>query len=247
MQMADENVATTTDKRLEYVLMARNDFGDKFIRLLDLYRKPDGSRWTMKEIEQSTGGFLKGSYLANLKAGRIRQPGLDRLRSIASVMGFPVELWLQRLDFWEITDAEPARDKTLGPGTLAKNLNLLFNVLTNERTGKPYTEKDVAVASEGELTEQDVRAIRESQIDDLRGAQYLALSKVFGIDINYWYQGTGSYRNLSETDLKALEDAKTHTILNKVYGSPERQKDVVLHLLEQMELIREEERPDGEH
>lgn len=232
---------------LEYALMARNDFGEKFVRLLDIYRKPDGSRWTMAEIEQSTGGFVKGSYLANLKAGRIRQPGLDRLRAIASVMGFPVELWLQRPDLWEIAEGEPVGGGSFMPGTLARNLNLLFKVLTNERTGKPYTEADVAAASEGELTEQDVRAIREGQIEDLRGAQYLALSKVFGIDINYWYQGTGSYGNLSETDLRALEDAKTHTILNKVYGSPERQKDVILHLLEQMELLREEERPEGEH
>lgn len=226
--------------------MNEEGFGSRFIELLDLYRKPDGTRWTMTELEQSTGGFLKGSYLTNLKAGRIRQPGLDRLRAIASVMGFPVELWLQRPDPSEITAAESARGQTLGPGALAKNLNLLFEVLTNERTGKPYTEAEVAAASEGELTEQDVRAIREGQIDDLRGAQYLALSKVFGIDINYWYQGTGSYGNLSETDLRALVDAKTHTILNKVYGSPERQKDVILHLLEQMELLREEERPEGE-
>lgn len=226
--------------------MSKEGFGDTFIRLLDVYRKPDGSRWTMAEIEQSTGGFLKGSYLTNLKAGRIRQPGLDRLRAIANIMGFPVELWLQRQDLWEITGAKTKRDQTFGPGTLAKNLNLLFDVLTNERTGKPYSEEDVAAASDGELTEQDVRAVREGHIEDLRGAQYLALSKVFGIDINYWYQGTGSYGNLSEEDLRALEDAKTHTILNKVYGSPERQKDVILHLLEQMELLREEERPEGE-
>ena len=183
------------NKLLECALMARNDFGEKFIRLLDLYRKPDGSRWSMAEIEQSTDKFVKSSYLANLKAGRIQQPGLDRLRAIASVMGVPVELWLQRSDQWEIAEDQPVGGGTFTPGTLAKNLNLLFDVLTNERTGKSYTEADVAAASEGELTEQDVRAIRKGHVEDLRGAQYLALSKVFDIDINYWYQGTGSYGN----------------------------------------------------
>lgn len=222
--------------------MVRNDFGEKFLRLLELYKKPDGSRWSMSEIETATGGFVKGPYLTNLKAGRIKQPGIERLRAIARVMDFPPELWLQKPEAWERFGADDTDREEGSPGTLAEKLNRLFEVLENERTGAPYSDTDVAAASGGELTEEEVRAARKGEIQDLMGAQYLALSKVFGVDIKYWYQGVGAYPNLSEEDLRALTDEKTHLILNKAYGSSPRQKDVILHLLEQLDLMRGEER-----
>ena len=222
--------------------MAVNDFGDKFLRLLELHKKPDGSRWSMSEIEEATGGFVKGPYLTNLKAGRIKQPGIERLRAIARVMDFPPELWLQSPDVWEQIGSPGASEDTKTPGTLAAKLNVLFDVLTNERTGTPYTEHDVAAASGGELTTEEIHAVRRGEMEDLMGAQYLALSKVFGVDIKYWYQGLVDYPNLSEEDLNALADEKTHLILNKAYDSSPRQKDVILHLLEQLDLMRGEER-----
>jgi transcriptional regulator with XRE-family HTH domain len=228
-----------TDKPLKYAPMARNDFGDKFMRLLELYRKPDGSKWLMSEIEEATKGFVKGPYLTNLKAGRIKQPGIERLRAIAGVMDFPPELWLQNHQAWKEVSQDGADAQSAA--TLKQKLNALFEVLTNERTGTPYTDEDVAAASGGELTQEQVGAARRGEIQDLMGAQYLALSNVFGVDINYWYQGVGEYPNLSEDDLRALTDSTTHLILNKAYGSSPRQKDVILHLLEQLELMGDEQ------
>ncbi len=224
--------------------MNRTDFGDKFIRLIELYRKPDGSKWSMAEIEEGTGGFVKAPYLTNLKANRIKQPGLERLRAIARVMGFPPELWLQSQDAWKPSLPSGGDESQLGSHTLARRLNILFDVLTNERTGKPFTNRDVAELSMGRLTEEEVAAAREAKLDDLKGAQYLALSDVFDVDVSYWYQGAGPYRNLTEEEMRAIADPTTHEILTKVYRSSERQKDVILHLLEQLELMRREDRED---
>lgn len=230
-----------TDYPLEYVLMASNDFGDKFLQILELYRKPDGSKWQMSEIEEATSGFVKGPYLTNLKAGRIKQPGIERLRAIARVMDFPPELWLQNPREWKESGPAATDEDVKSASSLMQKLNILFEVITNERTGASFTEKEVAAASGGELSQEDVRAARQGGIQDLMGAQYLALSNVFGVDINYWYQGRGEYPNLSEDDLRALSDSTTHLILNKAYGSSPRQKDVILHLLEQLELMKADE------
>lgn len=65
----------------------------RFARLLDLYRKPDGSKWGGKDLQRATGGAVTRSYVANLKGGRISSPGLDKLAAISGAMGFPPELW----------------------------------------------------------------------------------------------------------------------------------------------------------
>ncbi len=225
-------------------LMNRSDFGEKFIRLTEIYRKPDGSKWSDADIEEATGRFVKAPYLSNLKAGRIKQPGLERLRAIARVMGFPPELWLQSQDAWKPSPPPAGDEARLGAHTLARRLNVLFDVLTNERTGKHFTNRDVAELSKGRLTEEEVEAARAGKLNDLKGAQYLALSDVFDVDVSYWYQGAGPYRNLTEEEMRAIADPRTHEILTKVYRSSERQKDVILHLLEQLELMRREDRED---
>lgn len=66
---------------------------ERFARLLDLYRRPDGSEWGGRDLERATGGVVSRSYATNLKKGRIRSPGLDKLGAIAGAMGFPPELW----------------------------------------------------------------------------------------------------------------------------------------------------------
>lgn len=238
MPLDNKRLARMMNYRLKYGPMARNDFGDRFLQLLELYRRPDGSKWQMSEIEEATKGFVKGPYLTNLKAGRIKQPGLERLRAIARVMDFPPELWLQNPQEWKGSGPAATNENAKSGSSLMQKLNILFEVITNDRTGAPYTDEDVAAASGGELSQEDVRAARQGEIQDLMGAQYLALSNVFGVDINYWYQGRGEYPNLSEEDLRALSDSTTHLILNKAYGSSQRQKDVILHLLEQLELMQ---------
>ncbi len=61
---------------------------ETFARLLALYRKPDG-----QELVNATGGKVTRSYVANLKKGRIENPGLAKLEAISAAMGFPPALW----------------------------------------------------------------------------------------------------------------------------------------------------------
>ncbi|HEX5847699.1 MAG TPA: helix-turn-helix domain-containing protein, partial [Rubrobacter sp.] len=68
----------------------------KFERLLETYRHPDGRRWSGQEIDEATGGVVTRSYVTNLRKGRIENPGFEKLRAIAKVMGFSPELWFEQ-------------------------------------------------------------------------------------------------------------------------------------------------------
>ena len=63
----------------------------KFERLLDTYRRPDGSRWTAQHLDEATGGVVTRSYVTNLRKGRIESPGYEKMAAIAKAMGFPPE------------------------------------------------------------------------------------------------------------------------------------------------------------
>lgn len=68
---------------------------ERFTHLLDLYRRPSGSEWGGRELEDATGGVVTRSYVTNLKRGRIDHPGMDKLGALASAMGFPPGLWFR--------------------------------------------------------------------------------------------------------------------------------------------------------
>ena len=67
----------------------------KFEGLLEMYRRPDGRRWSGQEIDEATGGIVTRSYITNLRKGRIENPGFEKLKAIAKVMDFPPELWFE--------------------------------------------------------------------------------------------------------------------------------------------------------
>src|SRR5215216_6241473 len=97
-------------------------FDERFKRLLKRYRKPDGSEWTPAEIRDATNGFVNLSYISNLQAGRIRKPGMDKLKAMAEAMGFPWQLWLEDPDDWEKLAETQAEDRR----SMADLLNHLF-------------------------------------------------------------------------------------------------------------------------
>ncbi len=78
---------------------------EKFERLLDSYRHPDGSRWTGQQLDEATDGVVTRSYFVNLQKGRIRSPGYEKLGAIGQAMGFPPAAW-----FEEGTDKKPELD-----------------------------------------------------------------------------------------------------------------------------------------
>ena len=88
---------------------------ERFLRILVLYHKPDGSEWGGQDLANATGGVVTRSYVANLKKGRIENPGLAKLEAIAGAMGFPPALWFGG-DEERITDDAPVaalKDETL--------------------------------------------------------------------------------------------------------------------------------------
>ncbi len=69
------------------------DWARRFERILDRYRREDGSRWTGAAIERATRGEVKRNYVSALKNGRIAHPSFEKLDAISSAMGFPVAAW----------------------------------------------------------------------------------------------------------------------------------------------------------
>ena len=72
---------------------ANEHVSERFGRLLALYRKPDDTEWGGQDLENATDGAVTRSYVANLKKGRIENPGLAKLEAISKAMGFAPALW----------------------------------------------------------------------------------------------------------------------------------------------------------
>lgn len=214
---------------------------EKFEKLLEQYRKPDGSKWTGAEIEEATGGTINRSYITNLRKGRIRQPGLERLRAIASIMGFPVELWFE-------TELERGADLHTGSGqgTFAARLERLFEVTLNERTHRPFTNAEVAGLSLGKLTEEQVESMRSGELEDPTLRQLLALSEVFEVDHSYWFADDRRQPLLDREALEALRDEDNQKILHKSLRLSGRDRVMLLTLAEEMGLADRKPQPDAE-
>ena len=128
----------------------------KFERLMETYRRPDGRQWTGQELDEATNGVVPRSYITNLRKGRIDNPVTKNLRAIAKVMGFPPELWFQeRVEFGA---GAPGLENHRG--SISQKTNRLFETVVNESTARPYTNAEVARMSLGDLTEGEVENIR---------------------------------------------------------------------------------------
>jgi transcriptional regulator with XRE-family HTH domain len=123
----------------------------KFERLLDIYRRPDGHRWSGQQFDEATGGVVTRSYVTNLRKGRIDNPGYEKLRAIAKAMGFAPEVWFEEHlgEGLSIEQAEESRG-------VAGRLEHLFEVVRNPKTGEPYTNAEVARMTLGDLSEEEI-------------------------------------------------------------------------------------------
>src|SRR5215212_10625789 len=109
----------------------------KFEKLLDSYRHPDGSRWTGQQLDEATDGLVARSYVTNLRKGRIKSPGHEKMAAIAKAMGFPPEAWFEEGVATSVGLAE-------GSDGIAGRVEHLFDAIRNPKTGKPYTNAEVA-------------------------------------------------------------------------------------------------------
>jgi transcriptional regulator with XRE-family HTH domain len=133
----------------------------KFEGLLEMYRRPDGRRWSGQEIDEATGGVVTRSYVTNLRKGRIDNPGYEKMRAIAKAMGFAPEVWFEDGlgEGRSIGQAEQSRG-------VAGRLEHVFEVVRNPKTGERYTNAEVARMTLGDLAEEDVQRIRTGAVSD---------------------------------------------------------------------------------
>jgi transcriptional regulator with XRE-family HTH domain len=131
----------------------------RFEALLEIYRRPDGRRWSGQEIDEATGGVVTRSYITNLRKGRIDNPGYAKLAAMAKAMGFPPEVWFED---------GLSKKRSIGQAEVsygvAGRLEHLFEVVRNPRTGGPYTNAEVARMTLGDLSEEDVEKIRPAPL-----------------------------------------------------------------------------------
>src|SRR5215203_128035 len=83
-----------TSGRLEVVSLDAR-IAQRFERLLDSYRRPDGRKWGGTDLQDATKGIVTKPYVTHLRKGRIENPGYVKLRAIAEAMDFPPELWFE--------------------------------------------------------------------------------------------------------------------------------------------------------
>lgn len=208
----------------------------KFERFLETYRRPDGRRWGGQELHDATGGVVTRSYVTNLRKGRIRNPGYEKLAAIAKAMGFPPELW-----FEETHDLGAAvRIEEVGNDrSLSGRVNFLFDSVMNEKTGETYTNAEVARMSFGELTEEEVAAMRSGSDAEPSINKVVALADVFGVDPSYFFGGSGKTPIIDPQMLDIFRDETVSAIAHKSLGLPDREKQTILGIIRQFETMQE--------
>jgi transcriptional regulator with XRE-family HTH domain len=199
----------------------------KFESLLEVHSRPDGRRWSGQEIEEATGGVVSRSYVTNLRKGRIENPGYEKLAAMAIAMGFPPEVWFdERLgEGRSIRQAEEMRG-------VAGRLENLFEVVRNPKTGKPYTNAEVARMTLGDLSEEEVERIRTGAISDPTVGQVAALVSVFGVAASY-LMNPGESALLDGELVHALRDEDVRDITRESSRLPDGEKRLVLGIVRQ--------------
>ena len=204
----------------------------KFEGLLEMYRRPDGRRWSGQEIDEATDGIVTRSYVTNLRKGRIENPGFEKLKAIAKVMDFPPELW-----FEESPDLRTGTsiDHVPGHTSLAAKTNRLFEVIKNDTTGESYTNAEVSRLSLGDLGEEHIEKIRAGELTDPSMKQVVTLAEVFGVHPAYFLEPTRKAPLLDEEAMSIFRDETVSAIAHKSLHLPGRERQMILNIIQQFE------------
>jgi transcriptional regulator with XRE-family HTH domain len=179
----------------------------QFELLLDVHRRPDGSRWTGQQLDEATGGVVTRSYFTNLRKGRIENPGYEKIWAIAKAMGFPPEEWFdERVG---TTIGLPRDDDR----SLAGRIEHLFDAFRNPNTGEPYTNVEVARMTLWELSEENIEGLRTGAIADPTVGQVAAMAGVFGVEPSYLVD-----RGDAHLDGELVEALRDETVRETVRG-----------------------------
>src|ERR671913_28732 len=199
----------------------------KFEALLEMYRHPDGRKWSGQEIDEATGRVVSRSYVTNLRKGRIENPGYEKMRAIAKAMGFAPEVWFED----SLGEGRTIGQAEVSYGVAAR-LEHLFEVVRNPKTGESYTNGEVARMTLGDLSEEDVEKIRTGALSDPTVSQVAALAGVFGVEPSYLLD-RGGPPQLDEELVQALRDKDVRDITRESSRLPDRERQLVLGIVRQ--------------
>jgi transcriptional regulator with XRE-family HTH domain len=207
----------------------------KFERLMETYRRPDGRQWTGQELDEATNGVVPRSYVTNLRKGRIDNPGYEKLRAIAKVMGFPPELWFQ--ERVELGVGTPGVENHRG--SISQKTNRLFETVVNDSTVRPYTNAEVARMSLGDLTEEEVENIRTGATPNPSVDKVVALAEVFGVHPSYFLDVGSKPPILDREAMAILQDETISAIAHKSLHLTGREREMILGIIRQFEDMQE--------
>ena len=199
----------------------------KFEALLEIYRHPDGRKWSGQEIDEATGGVVSRSYITNLRKGRIDNPGYEKMRAIAKAMGFAPEVWFEE----PLGEGRSIGQAEVSYGVAAR-LQHLFEVVRNPKTGGTYTNGEVSRMTLGDLSEEDVERIRAGDVSDPSVGQIAALASAFGVEVSYLLD-RGERPLLDEELVQALRDEDVRAITRESSRLPDRERRLVLGIVRQ--------------
>ncbi len=199
----------------------------KFGALLEMYRHPDGRRWSGQEIDEATGGVVSRSYVTNLRKGRIDNPGYEKMRAIAKAMGFAPEVWFEE----GLGEGRPIGQAEVSH-SIAGRLEHLFEVISNPKTGKRYMNAEVARMTLGDLSEEEVERIKTGAVSDPSVGQVAALANVFGVEPSYLLD-RGKPSLLDEELVQALRDEDVRDITRESSRLPDGERRIVLGIVRQ--------------
>jgi hypothetical protein len=115
---------------------------------------------------------------------------------------------------------------------VAGRLEHLFEVVRNPKTGKPYTNAEVARMTLGDLSEEDVDKIRTGAVSDPSVGQVAALASVFGVEPSYLLD-RGEPSLLDEELVQALRDEDVRDITRESSRLPDGERRIVLGIVRQ--------------
>jgi hypothetical protein len=160
---------------------------------------------------------------------RVPSSGYEKMRAIAKAMGFPPEAWF---------------DESIGDGTaggpgheergIAGRIEHLFDAVRSSKTGEPYTNAEVARATLGDLSEEDVEGIMTGSIPDPTVGQVAALAAVFGVEPSYVLNRMEP-PPLDEELVETLRDDTVRHITRESVRLPDREKRLLLGVARQRE------------
>ena len=194
---------------------------------MEIYRRPDGRKWSGQEIDEATGGVVTRSYITNLRKGRIENPGYEKMRAIAKAMGFAPEVWFEE----GLGEGRSIGQAEQSYGVAAR-LEHLFEVVRNPKTGEPYTNAEVARMTLGDLSEEDVERIRTGASGDPTVGQVAALAGVFGVEPSYLLDPEEPPL-LDEELVQALRDGDVRDITRESSRLADGERRLVLGIVRQ--------------